>query len=45
VAGLPASPHEVVFKLQGLPDLNIGTVDFTHTRQVVGRWPERGSTP
>ncbi len=40
VEGLPAKPHEVVFKLEGMPDLELGTVDFAQTRQVVGTWPK-----
>ena len=38
VEGLPAEPHVVVFKLEGMPDLELGTIDFAQTRQVVGRW-------
>ena len=45
VEGLPAKPHEVVFKLEGMPDLELGTVDFARTRQVVGRWPKSDVLP
>lgn len=39
VEDLPATIHQVVFKHPGLPDLPVGDIDFTETRQVVGRWP------
>ena len=38
VDGLPADQHSVVFKLDGLPDLAAGDIDFSQTRQVVARW-------
>ena len=40
VTGLSSGVHEVVFKLDGMPDLPIGRIDFGRIRQVVGRWPE-----
>jgi hypothetical protein len=38
IKNLPARVHHVVFKHDGLPDLDTGPVDFAETRQVVDRW-------
>jgi len=40
VEGLSAKPHQVAFKLPGMPDLDLGTIDFAQTQQIVGRWPQ-----
>ena len=39
VDGLPAQPHEVVFKQEPLDDLGLGQIDFARSRQIVGHWP------
>ncbi len=37
---LPARPRRVTFQRPGLPDLEVGIVDFGTTRQVVARWDD-----
>jgi serine/threonine-protein kinase len=41
VTGLSARPHSVVLKHAGLPDRDIGNIDFSSVREVTVRW----STP
>jgi hypothetical protein len=38
VTALPMRPHRVVFKKNGLPDLDVGVVDFSRQREVQGSW-------
>jgi len=40
IPGLPARVHRVVFKLEGLPDLEVGEKDLAATREVVAQWPK-----
>ncbi len=42
VTGLSALPHSVVLKHTGLPDRDIGNVDFSSVREVTVRWPVSG---
>ncbi len=38
IENLPARVHHVLFTRDGLPDHDIGQVDFAEVRQVVARW-------
>lgn len=38
IDALPARVHRVVFQREGWRDLDVGSIDFARTRQVVGRW-------
>jgi serine/threonine protein kinase len=38
VPDLPARVHHVVFRHEGLPDLDMGPVDFGKTPEIVARW-------
>ena len=39
VTGLSARPHSVVLKHEGLPDRDVGRIDFSSVREVTVRWP------
>jgi len=41
IPGLPARRHRVVFRLKGLPDLDVGDNDFGAIREVRGNWREQ----
>ncbi len=38
IENLPARVHHVVFRLQGLPPVDAGEVDFAEVRQIMARW-------
>ena len=38
IKNLPPTVHRVVFRRAGLPDLDIGPIDFARTRQIRGHW-------
>jgi hypothetical protein len=42
---LPAKPHEVTLRHPGWPDSELGAIDFSKTRQVVGRWDVETEVP
>ena len=43
--GLTARGHHVIFQHAGRPDIDCGRIDFSATRQVVGRWKTAGQAP
>jgi hypothetical protein len=43
VPGLSADVHDVVFKRPGLPDLELGRIDFSKTRDIDAHWPDEGA--
>jgi eukaryotic-like serine/threonine-protein kinase len=45
VPDLPAGEHEVVFRREGSPDLPVGRIDFSTTREVEASWGEEGALP
>jgi serine/threonine protein kinase len=38
VPNLPGQVHHVVFKCDGLPDLDAGEIDFSSDREIIARW-------
>ena len=38
IKDLPATVHHVVFRREGVPELDVGPVDFAQTRQIRGHW-------
>jgi serine/threonine protein kinase len=41
VDDLPAKPHDVALRYPGRPDAELGAIDFSKVRQVVGRWDDQ----
>ncbi len=45
IGNLAAGMHQVVFKHPDLADLELGSIDFSKTREIVAHWPESDMRP